>query len=303
MTMLIGDMPTSRNWEAVAWNGVVFCALGLDSGFAATSYDGLNWTEGAVLTPGRWKDIAWNGNTFCACSNGPSVPGHIFSRSVDGVTWTESNPVDINFASTGIAWGNGVFCSPFEYGNYLYTSADGLSWGSKALPITTHWEKIAWSGNLFCTNIGALSTNTAAISVDGDVWISSTLPFSAQFKAVAGGNNIICMLPSGPYASNKSIATVDGVTWIEGTLPTTDLWYRLVWNGTVFCGVPNSGNYVVISKDGVNWQQKTLPISDTWKSITASGSAILLLSATKSVFVDDWSSFWTNFHGQTETIL
>ena len=40
-------MPSSAEWCAIAWNGTVFCAIsGPASNKAATSTDGITWSEG-----------------------------------------------------------------------------------------------------------------------------------------------------------------------------------------------------------------------------------------------------------------
>ena len=52
-------------WQAIAWNGTVFCAVPNGSNQAATSSDGITWTQRTLPSSAyRWSSIAWNGAVF-----------------------------------------------------------------------------------------------------------------------------------------------------------------------------------------------------------------------------------------------
>ena len=293
-------MPSSRNWAGVAWNGSVFCAVAGGTNIAATSPDGVNWTARVLPASAQWSDIASSGSVFCATKSTAAVIGEIFAYSYDGITWVKSTSVDTTFYSRGIAYGNGLFCSADNLGTRVYRSSDGISFLSATLPAYAYWNRMAWSGNLFCVNVLDSSVNYAATSPDGITWELTTLPITEQWSGIAGGIGKICILPQTSGATH-CVASNNGTDWQIGTLPSA-IWRHIIHNGSVFCALPDSGSNIYLSEDGIIWQAKSLPFSDTWRSMTKTGSAILILSSTKSILIDDWSSFWCNFKGQSEII-
>lgn len=300
MSAIIGNMPASRSWVGVAWNGTKFCAIAQSTNIVAVSYDGINWTEHATLPfSATWVDIASNGNVFCATCH-PMTAGHCFVYSSDGITWAESNVVHIDFRSNRIAFGNGLFVSASDHGPRLYTSPDGAVFTERSI-VYTYWNDVAWSGSFFCCDIIITPTNTAAISANGITWTYTTLPLTTQWGDMAGGGGKICILPLS--ASSQCVVSSNGTDWQIGTFPVSVVWLTAVWNGAVFCALPATGSSIYISKDCISWEQKSLPISDTWKSMSHNGTATLLLSATKSILIDDWSTFWCNFKGQSEILV
>jgi len=300
MSAIVGNMPSSRNWAGVAWNGSVFCAVAGGTNIAATSPDGINWTAQTLPSSAQWSDIASSGTVFCATKSNAAVIGEIFAYSYDGITWVKSNSVDTTFYSRGIAYGTGVFCSADSLGTRVYRSSNGITFSSGTLPGHTYWNRIAWSGSLFCVNVLDTAVNYAATSPDGITWSYTTLPITEQWSGIAGGNGKICILPQTSSAT-QCVVSNNGTDWQVGTLPPA-LWRHIVWTGSAFCALPATGSNIYVSEDGVTWQAKSLPVSGTWTSMTKTGAAILLLSYTNSVLIDDWSSFWCNFKGQSEII-
>ena len=75
----------SASWNAIAWNGTVFCAIATSSAIAATSPDGITWTQRTLPVSSTWTGIAWNGTVFCVVA----LFSANYVTSPDGITWTQ----------------------------------------------------------------------------------------------------------------------------------------------------------------------------------------------------------------------
>ena len=98
-------LPANTGWDAIAWNGTVFCAVGSGSAIAATSPDGITWTQRTLPVSAAWYAIAWNGTVFCAVASSSTIA----ATSPDGITWTQRVlPANANWMSN-TSNGN-IFC-------------------------------------------------------------------------------------------------------------------------------------------------------------------------------------------------
>ena len=271
-------LPVSNEWQDVAWNGTVFCAVSDSGGTstdAATSLDGITWARRALPTAGYWRGIAWGNDTFVAIEG---VSG-IAATSPDGIKWTQRTlPSASRFSP--IAFNGTVFCTivgNFNSGNQAATSPDGITWTAQTLPTTHYWSDIAWNGSVFCAIAGMPSgspTSDAATSPDGITWTTRTMPSSSNWVAIAWNGTVFCAIAGAQVSTTIAATSPDGITWTAQTLPVSAKWVDISWNGTVFCAIDgNAGGNTTIaatSPDGITWTQRTLPVSSTWTSICAS---------------------------------
>ena len=127
----INYLPANASWSAIAWNGSVFCAIagGIANNTAATSPDGITWTQRTLPVSTYWSAIAWNGSVFCAISKKTTGGGNVAATSPDGITWTQRTlPTSASWSA--IAWNGSVFCA-VSYNN----TAVATSGPTKALDI------------------------------------------------------------------------------------------------------------------------------------------------------------------------
>src|SRR5207244_413277 len=78
-------LPSSQNWNSVAYGNNVFVALAYGSSVAATSPDGITWTPRALPSSQNWNSVAYGNNVFVALAPGSSVA----ATSPDGITWIQ----------------------------------------------------------------------------------------------------------------------------------------------------------------------------------------------------------------------
>ena len=67
-TVSLPKLPSSSSWNPICWSPSLglFCAVAQSSNIAATSPDGINWTQRVMPVSASWVSIAWNGSVFCA---------------------------------------------------------------------------------------------------------------------------------------------------------------------------------------------------------------------------------------------
>ncbi len=126
---LWNEIAVSDDWavnpDTIIHDGSQFILAGTE-GTVFTSFDGFNWTR--LQTPVRdvhYTSAAWNGSKlviaggyvswcgwFWPCGEPLDVPAGISSTD-GGMTW-ELFDIDDNYASLGLAWGNGRFVSVGE---------------------------------------------------------------------------------------------------------------------------------------------------------------------------------------------
>jgi hypothetical protein len=81
-------MPVSTSWCSITWNGSLFCAVSggsSTSSIAATSTDGINWTQRTLPVVTNWFSVVWNGNVFCAVAYSSTIA----AISPNGINWTQ----------------------------------------------------------------------------------------------------------------------------------------------------------------------------------------------------------------------
>jgi photosystem II stability/assembly factor-like uncharacterized protein len=139
----------------MAWNGTVFCVIAQTSIIAATSPDGITWTQRVLPGGGSaWQSIAWNGTVFCAIAQSSTLVG----TSPDGITWTQRVlPVSATWFS--IAWNGSIFCVIANGSSIAVTSPDGILWTQRLLPTTASNNTIGANptGGYFVIPTGAIA--------------------------------------------------------------------------------------------------------------------------------------------------
>ena len=257
----IGTMPSASQWSSIAWNGEVFCAVAFGTAKAATSPDGITWTERTLPSSADWSAVAWNGVVFCAIAFNTSTA----ATSPDGITWT-ARSMPSSSTWWALAWNGSVFCAITDSAATAKaaTSPDGITWTARTLPATGAWRSIAWNGTLFC----AVAAHGAATSPDGITWTARTLPSTDNWESIAWSGREFCIVCS---TNSKAATSPDGITWTARTMPSAAAWRSVAWNGSVFCAVALAGTSAATSPDGVTWTARTLPVSTDWYAVAWNG--------------------------------
>jgi hypothetical protein len=290
-TITSGTLPSHQNWQAIAWNGTVFCAVASYSNVAATSPDGITWTQRTMSSSKNWQAIAWNGTVFCAVAS-----YSVAVTSPDGITWTERTlPISRNWQA--IAWNGTVFCVVASYSDIAVTSPDGITWTERTMSSHHYWQAIAWNGTVFCAITSGF--NVAATSPDGITWTERTLPIAQEWYSIAGNGTVFCAIA---FNSSVVVTSPDGITWTQRTLPSAGGWHAIAGNGTLFCVVAYSSSVVVTSPDGITWTQRTLPSYLSWHAIAGNGTLFCTIANSTNVAATITPGYaFTDLKGHTIT--
>jgi hypothetical protein len=255
-----GTLPASATWGDVAWNGTVFCAIN-GSNQSVTSTDGLTWSSTHAV-PANYA-LASDGTIFCAVSQSTAA-----AISSDGQTWVSHNLPSSNSAAD-IVWNGNVFC--VSGANYAFTSPDGITWTSNSI---TGWiNLLAAKGSVLCGYTAV--NNQVAVSTDNGVtWTTHAIPTLDPYawSGIAASDSVFCIISDDGQntgASDVVATSPDGVTWTQHTMPSADSWYRIAWDGNVFCAIANFGTKVATSPDGITWTEHTKPVINSYRAIAA----------------------------------
>lgn len=253
-------LPSAR-WQSMAFGNSTFVAVsGGDtaSNIAASSTDGITWTQRTLPASVFWSDVVY-GDKFVAIAGGGS-------------------------------WYSGAAVSPLYTSptTTAATSTDGINWTSRTMPVSERWSAIAYgNGRYVAIAGGPLNSNVAAHSTDGITWTQSTLPQSTSWTSIAYGNGVFVAASRGTIAATSP----DGVTWTERTLPSGNGggWSSLVYGDQFILTASGQGtgnqiatgyggtNIYATSPDGVIWTSRTLPFTSYWtKTLYGNGQYLML---------------------------
>jgi hypothetical protein len=82
-------MPASATWRSVTYGNGVFVAVAANSAIAATSPDGITWTQRALPSSANWQYVTYGNGVFVAVAANSAIAA------------TSSNPT----ANQEMSWG------------------------------------------------------------------------------------------------------------------------------------------------------------------------------------------------------
>lgn len=218
-------LPANVAWTDVTWNGAIFCAISgtasNPSNVAATSSDGITWTQQTLPSSGTWTSIIWTDSKFVAVGN------NLFATSVNGTTWTAGTIPTGNYV--GLCYGGTatkILLAWTTASNTIQISTDyGTTWVAKTLSNPVH--TIAWNGTLFRTAYLYSQSNT---SYDGLIWSSNnTTPYGTSTAYIKAFGSLFVH-----YTNNA--ATIfysydNGGTWTNVQASNSSV-QNVIYNGT-----------------------------------------------------------------------
>lgn len=251
------DYTATSRLSAVAYGNSKFVALTFDSIGAATSSDGVTWTQVTLPVKANWINVIFENNTFVAIASN----SNIVATSADGITWAQRVlPVVADWID--ITFGNGTFVAIASNSNIAATSTDGITWTQRALPVLVSWTAITFGNGTFV----AIASNSTMIatSTNGITWLQRVIPVKLFWTDITFANNIFVAVATG---SSVAITSTDGINWTQITLPSASEWQTVSYGNTAFIIVSSTSTNCLTSPDGVNWTAQVLPIGSSFKSL------------------------------------
>lgn len=248
----------------VIWDGAKFVAI--DSGGRLfTSTDGLVWssTIGIQVDYGSegFNALAYSPtlNRYVAASNNKIV------SSDDGETWTQRHTATL-LEVKSVIWTGDRFIAAGWNGGYL-SSADGITWGYKAIPSGTHAEDAAWSESLgLSVAVTASTTSNVFTSTDEVTWnnLGAAAP-NGLYGIVWTGTSFVAVGISGTI-----VTSTDGATWVNRSIASGPTFYDVQVAQGKLIAVGTSGKVYVSTDDGVTWAAQTTDTTNTLYAVAGS---------------------------------
>ena len=212
---------------AVAWNGLIWVAVGAGGSRSAWSSDGINWTGTTSVISLAVYCLVWANSLGLWVAGG--YGSFVLSTSVDGVTWTGR----AGSSTLGVS----IFGNPASYGCIA----------------------LGWNGIMLVALGSSSANNLLATSRDGINWYGQSAPTGFSNAALSYGNggvawngNLWCV---GNRGMLYPVTSPDGITWTQRTSgfgPASIT--TIIWNGQLFGALTGTTTtYLQVSPDGINW--------------------------------------------------
>lgn len=254
---------TNRDWECIAFGDGRFVIVGFNSGYAAYSTDGENWSFATTPPYSRpYRFMAYGNNTFVAVASNTTS----YTYSTDGgITWSTGSVNISGFSDLrgGLAFGNGIFVVCDYTGDTAYSS-DGITWtkGGKA-GSGSYSRNICFGNNEFMI----VSAGVAYTSTDAITWTQKGSTSTQQVLSLVYGNGTYIVTDRDRTKAIR-YSTDGGSTWYLANTPDVSS-YSYAWQAATFgngkfvayCFSTDLGAYSV---DGINWTGFTLQKTGWW---------------------------------------
>ena len=236
--------------KSVAASSSTFVAVGL-----ATALPGSNMfssADGSVWFPAHIFSLQWDtvnyssvaagGMNFIA-TGGDSAGTYYSALSQTGAaaSWTNQYLYPISTSPiNSVAWTNNTIVA---VGPTVFTSGNGANWGSYAPGVFTLYS-VAWDGGQY---IGVGYGGAIVTSPTGAVWTVQSSGVTQNLGEVAcsgGGTSGWCVA----IAQGVLLTSSDGVTWTSHPSLAQSGIEAVIWDGTGFLAVGDSGKMLRISR-------------------------------------------------------
>jgi hypothetical protein len=245
------------DWNNLATGNNRFIAIRRDSSVAASSLDGVTWTERIMPASRQWNAVVYGGDRFVAIAGNLNAAAY----SLDGQTWIASTMPTIGDSTINewvdIAYGKNKFVAIANSQNISAESPDGITWTGHTMDVISDssqkdWVSVAYGNNRF---VAISSTGDVAYSFDGIGWLPATMP--TQDGSTAHYWRKI------RYAQGVFFAVGDTGGRVVGNDPTT-----------------GSSTFAATSFDGIVWTNRQLASDLEWKTVAFGNPYLELFDST-----------------------
>lgn len=225
----------SGNRGGIAYGNGSWVLTG-ESGYLATSPDGIAWTVRESSTRNDIRKALWIGDRWVAIAepNGMNqagfAPGTNMISSPDGIVWKAENA---GSGYTSIAWSGTRLAATDEFGS-IESSGDSLfSFTERVARKPMRYRSIMWAGSRFV----AFGNGGAAVSPDGIAWKPIPLDSGVSLgAAVWDGRQIVAVGRQGQLYTSP-----DGEAWTARYSHAGNGLGGIAWNGSMYVVVGEGG--------------------------------------------------------------
>lgn len=292
----VAALPFAGRWSPVVYGGGVYVTVKHGSSQAASSTDGVNWTERTLPSVINTPSVVWNGSKFFAIgSSGTSA------TSSDGVSWSATTlpsqysswqaikVVGANVYAVGYAFSGGI-----RVLKVAGSSDGGATWslaGGTVQFLSNNkptFVDLVVDGSRIVVYAYSSSDATGLVALSTNSGVDFTTQFPPfLFLAVARGSRYVSITTAGIASST------DGVNWVlrqtfatgiqSGRIVATSNGYAasVVRDNT---GPTSSANTILLtSSDGLTWTQRTTDGANSYLSADGLTSVGLVAYGNKAL--------------------
>jgi hypothetical protein len=199
-----------------------------------------------------------------------------------------------SFLLLGAVWSGTQFVIVGDHGLIL-TSPDGAFWTSRQSGIEGQLWGVVWSGAQFVT-VGADENGGVILtSSDGILWTKRTsgTPI-ALWGVVWNGTQFLAV------GNGVMLTSLDGISWTKRDI--TETLRAITWGADKFVAVGDSGT-ILTSSDGLLWISRASGIGSSLYSITWNGSEFVSVGSGGTILVSADGVSWTSRPSLTSASL
>ncbi len=226
--------------------GVLLRALLLVGVISAAVTAQVTWTSaGASGTSNELRAIVYGNGEFVAVGDVGTI-----LTSTNGTSWiTQASGTTKELF--GITWGNNLFVAVGDSGTLL-TSTNGTTWSTVVTNLPYPLHAAIWADNLYIV-VG--DNGTILTSPTGTTWTTQVSGCYCDFNGIAYGGQPATFVVVGGYTGPIMTTSSNGTTWTAITAPGTQVLNQVVWSGTTFATIGDSG-VIYTSPGGTAWTQQ-----------------------------------------------
>ena len=321
--LAVGTSSTAISNDGITWSNITILPVSSTIGIASvffsdgkfhiygegnrvhlTSSNGYDWVSKGIPI-GTIHDVLWTGKNYVAygrTSGSTPVTVSQVATSPDGAVWTLRTLPVVGSITSGACLGSTVMLVT-AYNKVLLSTDDGVTWantstipapGCYGLTTTTTGFVAAMQSNSYKTQV--------YYTADGITWTQATGGISAYLYY--NGNDEACTFTTNGTRwvfpirnSNVALVTDDFDTWKVGNLPSVADWSLVIWSGTQFVMLSDTGTTSLLSSDGITWTVggNAVPVFPRCKGAVNSAGLMVMTSYATA------TSCWTSPDGITWT--
>ena len=259
---------TSGIWQDVVSSGAIHVAVG-EGTIAASSADGLTWTDRTITPSGAYAAVAYGGGRFAAV--GSSGSNAVGSYSTNGTSWTAATVTDASLAVMTDVVHDGSRFLAVGLGSdgttgYCRTSTDGSTWSARVL-IAANFTPygVTWTGTRYVAVGQSGTTIKVYTSTDGTTWSAATITAHTGYLAAVTWTGTAAVAVGN---TGNAYYSSDGTSWSSTTLAGT--WASAVWDGVAVIAT-GTNVAATATANGQTWTSRTIT-AGTYEALGALAS-------------------------------
>ncbi len=274
--------PTTKNLNAVIWNGSQFVAVGdRVSGSVwsiLTSPDGLAWTlrTGPAGTARNLNGVAWNASNSLFAAVGDQAA---IITSPDGSTWTaQSAPAGVTANLNAVASDTGFLIAAGQNGTVITTSGAsfGTTWTDRTAVAGAGGENLFGAAAIPGEALVVGNHGTIRVATNPTTWTgSSSLPSRNWRGAYYSGGLWFIVDGNGTIRTSDGTGAPSTWTWTDHPTPTPAILMAVDYTGSTYVAVGAAGA-ILTSPGGTapfTWTSYTTGDQNTFQSVVWGGPA------------------------------